>query len=551
MKAFDFDDHIVRRYARFCRSFSTIRADDLREAIERQYDMGRFWPDPLLSLNPRYEQGPSTDDLVRSGDLCAETALVFRFGSEPLSLYRHQGQAIAKARAGHSFVVTTGTGSGKSLCFFAPMVDAIIRARKAGQPPRTRAIIVYPMNALANSQLKEIERFIEQAHIPTAFRPVVGRYTGQDSREARQRIAAHPPDILLTNFMMAELLLTRQDPLDSQVIENARGLEFIVLDELHTYRGRQGADVAILVRRLRDRCTPDKAPVCIGTSATMTSDASETTRAVAVARVASTLFGVDIGPDAVIDESLRRATDDRLALDDASQKLGDALTQPLPDRLTDADLAAHPLAVWVELALGLEDGQTLKRRPPVPFGEAVAKLAEASGHDVSTCRTVLEKFLTRVCLPEKDRGGTGDSAFLAFKLHRFIAGAGDVFATLRARPRAVHLEGQIEDPGAPGTRLYPIRFCRQCGQEYYVVTRAKRSDGTVFVPRDIDDTPIEGDDDADVAGYLTPIASGDADYRFDGTLENLPDGWVEDRDGALKLRPNRRKPHTETGNGGP
>ena len=541
MKAFDFDEHIVRRYARFSRSFSTIRADDLRDAIERQYDEGRFWPDPLLSLNPRYEQGPGADDLVRSGDLCAETARVFRFGPESLSLYRHQGQAVAKARAGHSFVVTTGTGSGKSLCFFLPIVDAIIRARKAGQPPRTRAIIVYPMNALANSQLKEIERFIEQANIPTALKPVVGRFTGQDSREARQRIAAQPPDILLTNFMMAELLLTRQDALDTQVIENARGLEFIVLDELHTYRGRQGADVAILVRRLRDRCTPDKEPVCIGTSATMTSDASETARAVAVARVASTLFGVDIGPDAVIDESLRRATDDRLTLDDARQKLGGALTQPLPDRLTDADLVAHPLAVWVELALGLEDGQTLKRRPPAPFGEAVEKLAEASGHDVSSCRKVLKKFLTRVCLPEKDRGGAGDSAFLAFKLHRFIAGAGDVFATLRSRPRSVQLEGQIEDPGAPGTRLYPIRFCRQCGQEYYVVTRAERSDGAVFVPRDIDDTPIVGDDDIDVAGYLAPVASGDQDYRFDGTLENLPDGWVEDRDGVLKLPPNRKK----------
>ena len=231
-------------------------------------------------------------------------------------------------------------------------------------------------------------------------------------------------------------------------------------------------------------------------------------------------------PDAVIDESLRRATDDRFTLDDASQKLGGALTQSLPDRLTDADLVAHPLAVWVELALGLEDGQTLKRRPPAPFGEAVEKLAEASGHDASTCRKVLKKFLTRVCLPENDRGGAGDSAFLAFKLHRFIAGAGDVFATLRSRPRSVQLEGQIEDPGAPGTRLYPIRFCRQCGQEYYVVTRTERSDGTVFVPRDIDDTPIMGDDDIDVAGYLTPVASGDQDYRFDGTLRTFPTaGW--------------------------
>ena len=62
--------------------------------------------------------------------------------------------------------MTTGTGSGKSLCFFVPVVDAIVRARKAGQPRRTRAIIVYPMNALANSQIKEIEKFISQSGLP-------------------------------------------------------------------------------------------------------------------------------------------------------------------------------------------------------------------------------------------------------------------------------------------------------------------------------------------------------------------------------------------------
>ena len=69
----------------------------------------------------------------------------------------------------------------------------------------------------------------------------------------RQEIANLKPDILLTNFMMLELLLTRQDQLDQSVIENARGLEFLVLDELHTYRGRQGADVAMLVRRVKER----------------------------------------------------------------------------------------------------------------------------------------------------------------------------------------------------------------------------------------------------------------------------------------------------------
>ena len=527
MKAFEFDRQVVENYAEFSRSFSTIGADDLRNEIDRQYEEGRFWPDALLSLNPHYETGPTVDDLAQSGDLCPETARVFRFDSTPVTFHRHQAQAIAKACAGNSFVVTTGTGSGKSLCFFVPIVDAVIRARKAGDTPGTRAIIVYPMNALANSQINEIERFIGQSGLPDHLKPIVRRYTGQEGRDARERIADNPPDILLTNFMMAELLLTRQDSIDSRIVANAGGLRFIVLDELHTYRGRQGADVAILVRRLRERCTPDKAPLCIGTSATMASEGDDETRAKAVAEVASRLFGVQIGPESVIDESLRRATDDRLGLKEVEPKLPEAVGNGLPARLTDADLKTHPLAVWAELALGLEDGLALKRRRPIPFGEAAERLAQASSADPALCGSVLETFLTRVSLPENHRGGDGDRAFLAFKLHRFVAGAGEVFSTLRAKPRTVLLEGQLEDPSDPGTRLYPVRFCRECGQEHYVVTRVEQKDGAVFLPRDIDDTPIESDDEVEVAGYLSPVGRDDPGLslrRRAGELSRRLDG---------------------------
>ncbi len=541
MKAFQFDRQVIENYVSFSRSFSKIRATDLKKAIGHQYEVGRFWPDPLLSINPHYEAGPTVDDLTESGDLCPETAQIFRFDSSPIKFHKHQGQAIAKARAGSSFLVTTGTGSGKSLCFFVPIVDAVIRARKAGQAPGTRAIIIYPMNALANSQLMEIDRFISQSGLPDHLRPTVRRYTGQESQEARLQVAANPPDILLTNYMMAELLLTRQDSTDTRVIANARGLEFIVLDELHTYRGRQGADVAILVRRIRDRCTPDKEPICIGTSATMASEGSDDRRAQDVSGAASRLFGIHVGPDAVIDESLRRATNDHLGLPDVEPKLAELLGGDLPSRLTDADLRAHPLAVWVELALGLKDGLTLRRRRPVPFGEAARKLAEFSGTDFDRCQATLEDFLASISLPEKDRGGDGDSTFLAFKLHRFVAGAGEVFASLRAQPRAILLEGQLEDPKSPGTRLYPVRFCRECGQEFYVVTRTEDEEGSAILPRDIDDTPIEGNDRTEIAGYLTPTGGDDSEYRFDGEVRNFPEGWTDERSGVLRLRSNRRK----------
>ncbi|RVC83048.1 DEAD/DEAH box helicase [Mesorhizobium sp. M4A.F.Ca.ET.022.05.2.1] len=540
MKAFEFDHRLIDSYARFSRSFSTIRSADLKSELDRQYDAGRFWPDALLSLNPRYLQGPAVDDLVASGDLDDATGKIFRLGQSPLRFHRHQAQSLAKARAGQSYVVTTGTGSGKSLCFFVPVVDAIVRARRAGKQRRTSAIIVYPMNALANSQLKEIERFIAQSGLPSELKPVVRRYTGQENQEQRQQIADNPPDILLTNFMMAELLLTRQDALDTKVIENANGLNFIVLDELHTYRGRQGADVAILVRRLRNRCAPDNAPICIGTSATMASEGSDINRAQAVAHVASRLFGTSIGPESVIDESLQRATDDLVKLDDVRPKLAQVLTTALPDVLTDEVLQRHPLAVWTELAIGLEDAHELKRKKPIPFEEAVSLLSKDSGIALEACRSGLETFLTRISLPETERGGSSTGAFLAFKLHQFFAGAGEVFTTLTERPRNVLFEGQLEDPSAPGHRLYPTRFCRDCGHEFHVVAKSEDIDGIRFLPRNIDDTPLE-EEEGDTAGYLTPTGDGDPEYAFTGEIETYPEEWREERNGIERLRANRKR----------
>lgn len=547
MKAFDFDCQLIERYASFSRSFTKIRSADLSTAIEAEYNAGRFWPDSLLSLNPRFKSGPSIDELVGSGDLDEATGRIFRFGSDPLRLHRHQAQSIAKARAGKSYVVTTGTGSGKSLCFFVPIVDAIVRALRAGAPRRTRAIIIYPMNALANSQIKEIDKFISQSGLPASLKPVVKRYTGQEDREERTRIANNPPDILLTNFMMAELLLTRQDELDTSIVSNAAGLEFIVLDELHTYRGRQGADVAVLVRRLRNRCTPDKEPICIGTSATMASEGSDEGKAQAVAEVASRLFGVTVGADAVIDESLQRATDDTVRIEHIKSDLAPALTSELPDSLTDEILRKHPLAVWAELAIGLKDGQELRRQDPIPFSDAMQKLSDDSGVDLETCRDAFVRFLTCASLPETKRGGTGEGSFLAFKLHRFISGAGEIYTTLTTRPRSVLFEGQMEDPQAPGNRLYPTRFCRSCGHEVHVVTRTLDAGETLFLPRNIDDTP-QDDAEGDTAGYLVPVGDDDPDYLFNGEIETYPEEWKEERNGVERLRSNRkaRKPERLT-----
>lgn len=542
MNVFDLDRMLVEDYERFARSFTQIRAKDIRAQVEALYASDRFWPDPLVSINPRFERGASVDQLVDSGSLHPSTAKVFRIDGTPLSLHRHQAQSVAKATTGKSFVVTTGTGSGKSLCFFVPIIDAAIRARANGEPPRTRAIIIYPMNALANSQREEIDKFIKQSGLPDHLKPTFARYTGQESQEERERIRAAKPDILLTNFMMLELLMTRQNELDRAVITNAHGLNFLVLDELHTYRGRQGADVAMLMRRVRDRLSPDSHPICIGTSATMATEGDEVERTAVVAAVSSRLFGTAISSDAVIGESLERATDSNLKSTTLGASLVKAINDDLPDNADDEVLRRHPLAVWCELEIGLSDGQRLSRRQPATLASAGKRLAEQTGCDEARCLAQLQEFLMLASRPASERGGNGDRAFLAFKLHRFISGAGHVYSTLRGSGhRRISLDGQRFNPDDKEARLYATFFCRNCGQEHHPVVLTIEDGATCVLPRDIDDTPIDDPDGIERAGYLMPEPDGDSDFSFKGELEDYPDDWLEvDRGGAPRLRRERK-----------
>jgi len=254
---FEFRDGLISDYSRFSTSFANIAAPDIKEFVKKESDEGRFWPDPILQLNANYLRDRDVNELSAPGGLLhPQTAKFFsikRAGEPaiPFRLFKHQVFAIQQAQAKKSYVVTTGTGSGKSLTYFIPIVDSVLRARASGDATRrTRAIIVYPMNALANSQLEEVKKFTDNL---SGHSVSVERYTGQEDKAQRAHIAANPPDILLTNFQMLEYLLTRFGEDDKRVLANCHGLEYLVLDELHTYRGRQGADVALLVRRVRSR----------------------------------------------------------------------------------------------------------------------------------------------------------------------------------------------------------------------------------------------------------------------------------------------------------
>ncbi len=398
------------------------------------------------------------------------------------------------------------------------------------------------MNALANSQINEITKFLDQSGLPEALLPTCARYTGEERDDERDRIRARKPDILLTNFMMLEFLMTRQGERDREIINSAIDLDFLVLDELHTYRGRQGADVAMLVRRVRDRLCRTKSPICIGTSATMSSEEGEGDRAAAVAPVASRLFGAQIGSDAVIDESLRRATDPTLRLADLSDKLAEIVDAEIPDLLDDNRLRRHPLAVWIELRLGLKDAQRLTRLAPTTLADAARQLGEETGKPAELCEAKLQSMLTLMSRPETERGGDGESSFLASKLHRFISGAGHAYATLRPEgQRRLSLDGQRFDPEDPEARLYPTYFCRACGQEYHSVTLTAAGGATQVLPRSIDDEPLPDPDPDEIAGYLMPEPAQDEQFTFAWSPADFPEEWQEEGPNGPRLKADKRK----------
>ncbi|TXR47501.1 DEAD/DEAH box helicase [Phyllobacterium endophyticum] len=546
MDIFRLDTQLIQRYSLFARSFSEIRASELKAQIDDAYASGQFWPEPLITINPRFERGKSVQELCDTKVLDADMARVFATGSKrtPMTLHRHQERSIVKAIENESYIVTTGTGSGKSLCFFLPVIDRIIRAKRSGEPARTRAIIIYPMNALANSQLEELDKFIKDAGIDDDLKPTYRRYTGQESDSERRSIAASKPDILLTNFMMLELLMTRQDDLDRAVIDNARDLEFLVLDELHTYRGRQGADVAMLVRRVKDRLCRTKPLLCIGTSATMSSAEDDEDKARAVADVGSKLFGQTVKTTSIIDEQLERATNTSIKVSTLGEDLKKAVEGEIPSSLTDPELKSHPLACWIELEIGLDDGEKLKRRKPITLTEAANKLASKVHLDKERCSTAIAAMLQIMGQREDMRGGTSDRAFLAFKLHRFVSGAGKAFATLEPpKTRRVVMDAQIFHPDDENVRLYPVYFCRECGQEHHSAKIEDTEEGRRLLARPIDE-PVSDDESADgtMTGFVVPAIN--EDFAFSGEISDYPEDWLETRPGdRIQLKSSHRKKH--------
>ena len=521
MDVFALQRHVVEQYRHYLTSSINILDPRIEDFVERELDEGDVaWPDPVLQLNPAYVPDARGDlsALAEAGVILPETA---RFFGESIRLHRHQAEALDIAQGGGSYVVSTGTGSGKSLTYLLPIVESILR----DEPERrgVRAIVVYPMNALINSQLNALEEYRDQnwPDAPVRF----ARYTGETKREDRTEILRERPHIILTNYAMLEYLLVR--PFERSLLETAtHDLRFLVVDELHVYRGRQGADVAMLLRRAQQKAGW---PVqVIGTSATLATGGTRDQRRSEIAEVASRLFGAEMPPAHVVDETLRRVT--TVEVPSGRDAVRAAVEKASPKATAEA-VASHPLAAWAELAFGLdeEDGRLI-RRQPTTFEEAVVRLADESGLHRELC----EERLHSVLEAGSEAVPNGDPPF-AFRLHQFLSSGNSVYATLGASDeRELSMEGRYE--ASDGALNFPLAFCRECGQDYYLVARLEEDGVERLVPRHsmvgAPDEEIRGE-----AGYL----SVEEDDLWSGDDEELPDHWFLFTRTSSRVKPEYRE----------
>ena len=501
---FNFRNEVIGDYRRYIESFLKIRDRKVKEFVDAELDKGQLWTDPLVQLNPSYKKGATVKELVQQRTLHPDCEKYFyKKDGTPFTFHYHQKQAFETAQRQEPYVVTTGTGSGKSMTYVVPIFDDLLRHPEISG---VRAILVYPMNALINSQKEELDKFLRQ--VPnTHIR--VEKYTGQESLTRKTEIQNNPPHILLTNYVMLELMLSRTH--ENKLVESPN-LKFLILDELHTYRGRQGADVAILIRKLRQRSKSNDELLCIGTSATMSTVGSREQRRQVVADVASKLFGVEIKPSNVIDETLERSIQ---RIEPTIEQLCQGISAGLPTELeqTLTQFRNHSLSYWIEMNFGLEEREGhLVRRQPISLETGATKLAEQTQLLEETCLTVLKQMFL---WGSKING-------LAFRLHQFISQGGSVYATIENRDkRHLTLEGQYTTTG--DRLLYPLVFCRECGQDYYVVRYD--ADKHIILPQlptALDISP----DDADITeGYLTL----DEPELWDTSDEDrLPDSWFSE-----------------------
>ena len=465
--------------------------------------------------------------------------------------FLHQEQAWRRCGIEQvSTLVATGTGSGKTECFLYPVLDHVAREKARAEPAGLaggrsgiRAIIIYPMNALADDQAK---RIAELVHRTPAFHGIrAGLFVGSGKTRYKPGKAGKapepdsptmgldhvitdkdvlrddPPDILLTNYKMLDFLLIRPQDQGLWRYNAPQTLRFLVVDELHTFDGAQGTDLAMLIRRLRHRlqCDPQRL-ICVGTSATL-GDASDTGP---LREYAGQVFATVFDPASVITE--RRLGFDafigdlvveHLIPDDATvlraieqrafARPQEAVAQFLPAFFSDPPTLAE-LTAGLDTALGrIRLGQELKKHllfqsllrtathAPVTVDEIADKLKRTlSARLQQQAPALITALLTLVAWARAPRAGQTPNAqtsvealnyLVTLRVQLWLQELRRMLATVSRDPRQIELTAEAAVLSQRERLRLPVVQCRHCHTTGWLTLKPPQQSRVVSSPEQI------------------------------------------------------------------
>lgn len=427
--------------------------------------------------------------------------------------YKHQLQAFRQLsmKNGHKpepTLLTTGTGSGKTECFLYPILDYCFHCNQYERQTGVKVIIMYPMNALASDQAKRLAETIWNDP-RLKGKVTAGLFVGEGVNaqdyprdmgedhiiENRNAIIDTVPDILLTNFKMLDYGLMRQEfmPLwKGNIDTEEKVLRFIVLDELHTYDGAQGTDVANLIRRLKLKLNLPKASLCpIGTSATIGNGEDSKAR---LCEYATNVFGEQFREECVIEEH-------RIPVEEYI----DAVTMGLPDgklikecvfgsddtvesyirRLckywlkksdatpVEAGQILRRMGITIDLLMALKDGiltvDELKDR--LEDNADFRRLRQQ--YSDKTCMIAIENLLALVAYAKRPLSGTKTVPMLYMQVQLWQRELSGILRYVQKEPEFVWRGSLKTDDDRVALPMY---FCRDCGASGWISRRLATDD---------------------------------------------------------------------------
>jgi len=533
-------------YKSFIDSYHRFKNPEIKKWVKKNTEEGHLlWREPFLHISRPFLKGQPLQYYVDKDIIEKKCLQIFRDNikdkfSQPVSLYKHQSEAIFNiAQNKNNTIIATGTGSGKSFCFGIPVISECLKMKKNGIEG-IKAVFVYPMNALANSQYEDFAARLEGTGLTVAiytgdtlyreedaqceFKYITGREHPYDSELiSREKIKQKKPDILLTNYQMLELILTRFEDKELFPLHQRGVFKFLVLDEIHSYSGRRGADVACLIRRLKWHTGTTGKLICIGTSATIQSGEGEDSKNI-MSKFASKIFGEEFNPKDIIGESYENnpersvdALPDKITITEEDFQLFDGSTssvlnlaqkinkEPIKSRDFDSlgeELKNNPILNFIEKSLDKVKSLTL-------LIEDYQKKYRSNVDYKKVAMEVIAGLLVGSAVTENHRKR------FSLKLHTFFSQGRGIKGTIERNNICLSDRGDtklISKNTGKEMDAFQIVFCQACGQEYYYGAKVEEK----FIPQDINSSV---DEEIGESGYLML-------GHWDEGETSLPDNWI-------------------------